>query len=730
MFAILNLPRLGACLRMSVIACMFDLTHSVPVSAEVMSWLGQFTSSTDAMVISLMLEERNMTTLSDLAGLADEDGTTTDLADGILDMKEKRIGRKVQKLFEKHISSLKLGPKPRLDMNSFISRLIEMGTYTWSDFANTMKANRLHAMPEEKQCKALVDVSKSCSCFEMLNMADKWLEAVEHGAELERLEGRVSARDYKARYRRASRLHHPDHGGSEEAQTFLNACVEALCGSHKCSKFVLESWRAERKKTYIESLSMAWNQCPQMSSNVEAIIKCVQTSTASANRELLKPKPATARDDAKRTHRAQPADDEEIVVFLDNTKSFREGSRLHDAKIWLKGLWPEFERTRTSFHLIGGSQASVAANEFKDRVEAAGGQYEATAIRATLIWNGGHECVDLDLHVTEPGGETISYAHRRSSVSEGFLDVDAGHVGKLCDDVRGPVENIRWLPGSRPMQGTYKVQVHLYSHRTLPVQLISYKVEVQVEGMDNRVFDGRVSRDDSSMIPIMEFDYISGGVGGNRVSDEIFESSTVPNITYLDVHWQGTAWTTYLWKYAYDVLLQKGTQGMKKWRAVFFVDGYDNDSPGAFGGPTGYNEMMNQLYRNQVRPEINIICFGSEECERAKNAQQTNPWLALALSTGGRFEFVPEDLPEKNLLASLNAFYDIFADSVVKRIGHRRSAKTQWLELTMSDPLSVANANQEYTKSLQMHSSASDVFDEEATRTLQDLSSQQYRGDL
>jgi len=469
------------------------------------------------------------------------------------------------------------------------------------------------------------------------------------------------------------------------------------------------------------------------------IMRCFRESTASANEVMLKAKKADQTDEQQkaRQQRAQPADDEEIVVFLDNTKSFREGTRLHDAKVWLKGLWPEFERTRTSFHFIGGSQGSVSANEFKDRVEAAGGQYEDTAIRATLIWHGGNQCVDLDLHVIEPSGVEIYYRNMKSHISHGFLDVDAGYIGRLCDSSEGPVENIRWVIGSQPLEARYEVKVKYFSSRGLPVQTVSFKVEVQVEGMqENRVFDGRVSAE-KEVVSIFSFDYIRGGIDGfSRVSNEVYESSAVPNITYLDLRWRADAWSTYLWKYAYDVLLQKGSRGMTKWRAIFFVDGYDNDSPGAFRGPTGYNEMMNQLFRHHVRPEINIICFGSEECEHATrhaehNNGADNPWLVLALSTGGTFQHVPEHPSDDALRIAIDDFVTVFADSAVKRIAHRKAAKRRWLELTMSNPVSVANSNQEYTKDLQLLAVDADVLDDEDTpRSLKDLATQAYQTEL
>jgi len=287
--------------------------------------------------------------------------------------------------------------------------------------------------------------------------------------------------------------------------------------------------------------------------------------------------------------------------------------------------------------------------------------------------------------------------------------------------------------GSQPLEGNYKVKVHYYSKRDFQGGTVSFRVEVQVEGMEaSKIFDGRLSTENDE-VSIFSFDYTRGGINGfGRVSKEVYESSAVPNITHLDTLWNAKAWSTYLWKYAYDVLLEKGKQGMKKWRAVFFVDGYDNDSPGAYRGPTGFNEMMNQLFRKHVHPEINIICFGSDECERAKDAQhEYNPWLALTLSTGGCFQYVPENASPECLRTAVDDFYSVFADLTVKRIGHRKAAKKRWLELTMSSPSSMVNANQEYTKHLQLRGVDADlVADEGITRNLKDLPAQVYRSDL
>lgn len=72
------------------------------------------------------------------------------------------------------------------------------------------------------------------------------------------------------------------------------------------------------------------------------------------------------------------------------------------------------------------------------------------SVQVSLIWDNppGQE-TDLDLYVTAPSGETLSYRNRTSACG-GFLDTDAQHE-------RNPVENITWT--SSAPSGEYRVQV-------------------------------------------------------------------------------------------------------------------------------------------------------------------------------------------------------------------------------------------------------------------------------
>lgn len=76
-------------------------------------------------------------------------------------------------------------------------------------------------------------------------------------------------------------------------------------------------------------------------------------------------------------------------------------------------------------------------------------------VQASLLWNNYN---DLDLHVVDPSGEHIYFAHRRAQ-SGGELDVDMNADGPESDK---PVENIYFPRGSAP-PGRYRVLVNYYA---------------------------------------------------------------------------------------------------------------------------------------------------------------------------------------------------------------------------------------------------------------------------
>ena len=120
--------------------------------------------------------------------------------------------------------------------------------------------------------------------------------------------------------------------------------------------------------------------------------------------------------------------------------------------------------------------------------------------QVTLTWD---TTADVDLRVTEPGGNVISYIRPRSHVSDGFLDVDD-------TDGFGP-ENI-FYENNIPA-GTYSVSVNMYSGwgDELPT---NYTVTIKRNGSTN-TFTGTLNSDDEThLVESFTMTGSSGGSGG------------------------------------------------------------------------------------------------------------------------------------------------------------------------------------------------------------------------
>jgi hypothetical protein len=105
---------------------------------------------------------------------------------------------------------------------------------------------------------------------------------------------------------------------------------------------------------------------------------------------------------------------------------------------------------------ISWSYNGNMADSVKERVKAAGGTVEGD-LRVSLEW---FNYDDLDLHLEEPNGNTICYSNKRS-LTGGFLDIDMN----VDPTSREAVENIIFPDRSRPLEGTYTVYVHNFTHR-------------------------------------------------------------------------------------------------------------------------------------------------------------------------------------------------------------------------------------------------------------------------
>jgi hypothetical protein len=105
-------------------------------------------------------------------------------------------------------------------------------------------------------------------------------------------------------------------------------------------------------------------------------------------------------------------------------------------------------------------------------------------VRITLIWNNYN---DLDLHCLEPGGEQISFSHKKSA-SGGELDVDKN----VIPTTESPVENIYWPRDGAP-SGTYRVYVNHFKHHSgRAASRTPYKINLMVDG-EQQAFDGEIT---------------------------------------------------------------------------------------------------------------------------------------------------------------------------------------------------------------------------------------------
>ena len=126
-----------------------------------------------------------------------------------------------------------------------------------------------------------------------------------------------------------------------------------------------------------------------------------------------------------------------------------------------------------------GTPPLLFLSEGQRRLVAAGAHTGEPEV--SLFWENMH---DLDLHVVEPSGEHLYFAHRRSRTG-GELDVDMN----VHPMTRRPVEHIYWPVGSAPA-GAYHVYVHHYKNHGIP-DPSAFRVEVR-NGGRTQVYTGAV----------------------------------------------------------------------------------------------------------------------------------------------------------------------------------------------------------------------------------------------
>lgn len=139
--------------------------------------------------------------------------------------------------------------------------------------------------------------------------------------------------------------------------------------------------------------------------------------------------------------------------------------------------------------------------------------FSATLVEAEvtirLDWSQHSGDTDIDLHVVDPFGERIFFAHMVAE-SGGYLD---------RDDTHGPgPEHIHW--DSAPI-GTYQIYVHYYPNEDEDKSVVSYKVSVTADGTTYRPATGSIAYD--QMIPIGQFT-----IGNTTRSTEVLKTTDFP----------------------------------------------------------------------------------------------------------------------------------------------------------------------------------------------------------
>jgi hypothetical protein len=131
--------------------------------------------------------------------------------------------------------------------------------------------------------------------------------------------------------------------------------------------------------------------------------------------------------------------------------------------------------------------------ELAERLKAAGAK--SGDVQISLGWKNVN---DLDLHCTDPSGETIYYGHKKAQ-SGGELDVDMNATEPRS---RTPVENIYWPVGGAPL-GKYRVYVKYFANHG-DSDPSEYVVSIK-NGNSRQEFTGAISRNDDKKL-IQEFE--------------------------------------------------------------------------------------------------------------------------------------------------------------------------------------------------------------------------------
>jgi hypothetical protein len=117
--------------------------------------------------------------------------------------------------------------------------------------------------------------------------------------------------------------------------------------------------------------------------------------------------------------------------------------------------------------------AGEVADSIKERVKAAGGSVVGD-LCCRLAWDYRD---DLDFHMSEPGGDKISFMNkRRLSSNGGMLDLDANGGDGQRDN---PAENIFYANRNKMKEGIYVLSVNNYSRRD---DGKGFQIEIEFDG--------------------------------------------------------------------------------------------------------------------------------------------------------------------------------------------------------------------------------------------------------
>jgi hypothetical protein len=164
------------------------------------------------------------------------------------------------------------------------------------------------------------------------------------------------------------------------------------------------------------------------------------------------------------------------------------------------------------------SYAGDFTDSIKERVKAAGGEVDAE-LCCRLSW---FNYDDLDIHLKEPTGTTISFRNR-SSTSGGMLDVD---MNACSGKSRTPVENIFYKTVKNMREGEYSLYVNNFNKRES--MDVGFVAEIDYKG-NVTTFEYPKAVGDSANVAVAKFTYSK--------KDGVVITSSIPNSTTSKTIW-------------------------------------------------------------------------------------------------------------------------------------------------------------------------------------------------